>query len=133
MALRLSSSLSRRLEALTRVTRKSDIGKRYQLATVLGPQVLTEQDMSELTLWQRTVLSWPTIMGVDEWSEAAQDAQLQLVRETGEWLGPAPEEPEMPDPMDVTHRYKPDPARVKPIKLPSTSTEGSEPLETVAR
>ena len=55
----------------------------------------------------------PAILPVDLWEEQALEAQAQLVRETGEWLGPATVVTG-PDPMDVTNRYKPDKSRTPP-------------------
>lgn len=119
MALRVSANLARRLDAVDRVTRRSDLDQRYQLATVLGRQILTKQEMCELTVWQRTVLSWTGVLTIDEWEALALDTQEQLVRETADWLGPASVSSGR-DPDDVSHRYKPDRSKIPP------AIEGSE-------
>lgn len=119
MALRIAASLSKRLDGLAAVARAQRVsvpGRVIQCGT-------DELDARNERLFEALgalprperggYLLVPPILPVDEWEAIALSSQLQLERDTSEWLGPPPDEPELPDPMDVTHRYKPDPARVQ--------------------
>lgn len=54
----------------------------------------------------RTLGAWPAILGWDEWEALAMVHQEKLCSDT---RGDAPvvTAENLPDPMDVTHRYKP--------------------------
>lgn len=119
MALRIAAtSLSKRLDKVAGIAR----AKRFSVPGGVVLYGTEELDARNERLFEALAalprpdrggyLLVPPILPVDEWEALALDAQATLVRETGEWLGPAPVVTS-PDPMDVTDRYKPDPARMQ--------------------
>ncbi len=121
MQLRASTSLRKRLDKLATSARACRIrvpGGVIQCGTeeLDARNARLFEALAELPDNERGgYLFVPAIVyDLDEWEARALEAQEQLMRDTGEWLGPPPPVVTGKDPDDVTHLYKPNPALVKP-------------------
>jgi hypothetical protein len=107
---RVSQSILKRIDKLDAPLReKRNIGE-YALAMYHGKPM----PPGTATRAQRTVLNWPPILGWNEWEAIASVSQDALIAASAEDRdGKVQEpEPELPDPSNVSSRYKPVPGKL---------------------
>lgn len=124
---RIPKDRQKRLDALVAPHEARERQAIYSIATFSGVHKLSSEQLAKLTPQQRGLLKINEIapipgsagaLSLDDWSAMAEASQAELYAATAEDREPyrardadaAPPkepEPELPDPADVTHRYKP--------------------------
>lgn len=105
MAIRISKTLVREIDKLVAPIRAERNRGAYALALFHG----IPMPPGTATLAQRTVMSWPPIAtDLDDWEKQASAGQDALIAASAEdRSGKIPDpEPVIPDPADVSHKYK---------------------------